>query len=93
MMRFFFVGPPRANHSLLRSCSEGGGPIVTSKVGVSREATQKKSKKRRAKTSTAFLLDIFQTFSTQPYAKHLLLRQFLQDVLRIWVVEITPQGS
>ena len=60
----------------------------------------KKSKKRRAKTSPAFSLDVFQTFFRQHHAKHLLLRPFLFDVLRIWVVEIlpkvvehTPQGT
>ena len=88
-----FVGQPRTNRLLLRPVSDHGRPKIVSEVGVSREASQKKSKKRRAKTSPAFSLDVFRTFFIQHRAKHLLLRQFLYDVLRIWVVENTPQGS
>ena len=88
-----FVGQPRTNRLLLRPVSDHGRPKIVSKVGVSREASQKKSKKRRAKTSPAFSLDVFRTFFIQHRAKHLLLRPFLYDVLRIWVVENTPQGS
>ena len=66
---------------------------MVSKVGVSLEASQEKSKKRRAKTSPAFSLDVFRIFFRQHRAKDLLLRQFLYDVLRIWVVENTPQGK
>ena len=78
---------------LLRQVSEHGRPTMMAKVGVSREATQKKSKKRRAKTSPAFSLDVFRTFFIQHPAKHLLLRPFLYDVLRKWVVENAPQDS
>ena len=88
-----FVGQHRTNRLLLRPFSEHGHPKIVSEVGVSREASQKKSKKRRAKTSPAFSLDVFRTFFIQHRAKHLLLRPFLYDVLRIWVVENTPQGS
>ena len=88
-----FVGQHRTNRLLLRPVSDHGRPKIVSKVGVSREASQKKSKKRRAKTSPAFSLDVFRTFFRQHRAKHLLLRPFLYDVLRIWVVENTPQGS
>ena len=87
------VGQPHTNRLLLRPVSDHGRPKIVSKVGVSREASQKKSKKRRAKTSPAFSLDVFRTFFRQHRAKHLLLRPFLYDVLRIWVVENTPQGS
>ena len=88
-----FVGQHRTNRLLLRPVSEHGRPKFVSKVGVSREASQKKSKKRRAKTSPAFSLDVFRIFFRQHRAKHLLLRPFLYDVLRIWVVENTPQGG
>ena len=88
-----FVGQHRIDRLLLRPFSDHGRPKIVSKVGVSREASQEKSKKRRAKTSPAFSLDVFRTFFIQHRAKHLLLRPFLYDVLRIWVVENTPQGS
>ena len=93
MFLLTFVGQPRTNRLLLRPVSDHGRPKIVSKVGVSREASQKKSNKRRAKTSPAFSLDVFRTFFRQHRAKHLLLRPFLYDVLRIWVVENTPQGS
>ena len=64
------------NRLLLRPVSDHGRPKIVSKVGVSREASQKKSKKRRAKTSPAFSLDVFRTFFRQPRAKHILLRPF-----------------
>ena len=88
-----FVGQPRTNGLLLRQVSEHGRPNFVSKVGVSHEASQKKSKKRRAETSPAFSLDVFRTFFIQHRENHLLLRTLLYDVLRIWVVENTPQGS
>ena len=58
-----FVGQPRTNRLLLGPVSDHGRPTIASKAGVSREASQKKSKKRRAKTSPAFSLDVFRTFS------------------------------
>ena len=64
-----FVGQPRTNRLLLRPVSDHGRPKIVSKVGVSREASQKKSKKRRAKTSPAFSLDVFRTFFRQHRAK------------------------
>ena len=88
-----FVGQHRTDRLLLRLVSDHGRPNIVSKVGVSREASQKKSKKRRAKTSPAFSLDVFRTFFMQHRVKHLLLRPFLYDVLRIRVVENTSQGS
>ena len=88
-----FFGQPRTNRLLLRQVSDHGRPKIVSKVDVSHEAAQKKSKKRRAKTSPAFWLDVFRTFFRQHRAKHLLLRPFLYDALRIWVVENTRQGS
>ena len=88
-----FVGQHRTNRLLLRPVSDHGRPTIVSKVGVSREASQKKSNKRRAKTSLAFSLDVVRPFFRQHCAKHLLLNSFLYDVLRIWVVENTPQGS
>ena len=88
-----FVGQHRTDRLLLRQFSDHGRPKVVSKVGVSREASQEKSKKRRAKTSPAFSLDVFRTFFIQHRAKHVLLRPFLYDVLRIWVVDNAPQGS
>ena len=88
-----FVGQHCTNRLLLRQVSDHGRPKIVSKVGVSREASQEKSKKRRAKTSPAFSLDVFRTFFIQHRAKHLLLRPFLYDVLGIWVVENTPEGS
>ena len=54
-----FVGQPRTNRLLLRPVLDHGRPKILSKVGVSREASQKKSKKRRAKTSPAFSLNVF----------------------------------
>ena len=39
-----FVGQHRTNHLLLRQISDHGRPKTVSKVGVSREASQKKSK-------------------------------------------------
>ena len=60
-----FVGQPRTNRLLLRPVSDHGCPKIVSKVGVSREASQEKSKKRRAKTSPAFSLDVFRSFFRQ----------------------------
>ena len=88
-----FVAPPRTNRLLLRPVSDHGRLKIVSKVGVSCEASHKKSKKHRAKTSPAFPLDVFQTFFRQHRAKHLLLNPFLYDVLRNWVVENAPKGS
>ena len=88
-----FVGQPRTNRLLLRPVSDHGRPKIVSKIGVSREASQKKSKKRRAKTSPAFSLDVFRTFFRQHRAKHLLLRPFLYVVLNTRVVEHTPEVS
>ena len=78
-MIFFlaFVGQPHMNRLLLRPLSDHGRPKIVSKVGVSREESQQKSKKRRAKTSPAFSLDVFRTFFRQHRAKHQLLRPFL----------------
>ena len=72
-----FVGQPRTNRLLLIPVSDHGRPETVSKVGVSPEASQKMSKKRRAKTSPAFSLDVFRTFFRQPRANHLLLKLFL----------------
>ena len=64
-----FVGQPRTNRLLLRPVSDHGRPTIVSKVGVSREASQKKSKKRRAKTLCGVLArcfsDFFQTASCE----------------------------
>ena len=88
-----FVGQHRTNRLLLRPVSDHGRPKIVSKVGVSREASQEKSKKRRAKTSPAFSLDVFRTFFIQHRAKDILLKPFLYDMLRIWAIENTPPGS
>ena len=71
-----FVGQPRTNRLLLRPVSDHGRPTIVSKVGVSREASQKKSKKRRAKTSPAFSLDVFRTFFGQPCTNRYFLYHF-----------------
>ena len=71
-----FVAQLRTNRLLLRPVSDHGRAELVSKVSVSREASQKKSKKRCAKTSPAFSLDDFRTFFRQPRAKHLLLTIF-----------------
>ena len=85
------------NRLLLRQFSDDGHPKIVSKVGVSREASQKKSKKRRAKTFPAFSLDVFRSFFRQHRAKHLLLIIFpnIPRYLKIprRVVEHTPEGS
>ena len=70
------LGCLRANRLLLTQFLIGGRPTVVSKVGDSREAAQKKSKKSRAKTSPVFSLDVFRTFFRQPRAKHIVLRPF-----------------
>ena len=80
---FIFVGQPRTNRLLLRPVSDHSRPKIALKVGVSRETSQKKSKKRRAKPSPAFSLDVLRTFFRQHRAKHLLLRPFVHEVLRI----------
>ena len=73
---FSFVGQHRTDRLLFRPVSDYGRPKIVSEVGVSREASQEKSKKRRAKTSPAFSLDVFRTFFRQHRAKHLLLMMF-----------------
>ena len=88
-----FVGQPHTNRLLLRQVSDHGRPKIVSKVGVSREASQKKSKYVARKPLRRSRSMFFRTFFIQHRAKHLLLRPFLYDVLRIRVVENTPQGS
>ena len=88
-MMFFltFVGQPHTNRLLLRQFSDDGRPKIVSKVGVSREASLKKSKKRRAKTSPAFSLDVFRTFFRQHRAT-----KFTFDGISK-KIEHTPEGS
>ena len=57
-----FVGQHRTDRLLLRPFPDHGRPKIVSKVSVSCEASQEKSKKRRAKTSPAFSLDVFRIF-------------------------------
>ena len=57
-----FVGQHRTNRLLLRPVSDHGGPTIVSKVGVSREASQKKSKNVARENLSGVLARCFSDF-------------------------------